>query len=310
MKLMIVAMLLTVVQAPAPAPKTTSGSTAVKPPSPASQQSPPITNTVQPNSTEAPKADDQPQSIKVRELPPVTVVPPKKNFWDKFYIYLTAALVLIGIGTLGAIWYQAVKTRDAAEATSISARAAQQSLTILERQTAATEIAANAARDNIELFINKERARLRVGLEKLNLEPEAEGAYIVNFKITIHGTTEAFITDAQGVAGFLPLEHINHTDYVPFMYKIRVPDVISPNSEPIEDFAIFGGGDTDVINEIKLDRLFVYIRGFIKYKDVFDKERETSFRYVWKYSKYSPVGDLSRFGEWEKCGAAEDNLQT
>jgi hypothetical protein len=307
MKLLIVGILLTVIQTPAPPTKQTPNSATVKQASPAPSQTAPDTDLTKP-SPEIPKPEYRGM---VREIPPVIVVTPKKDFWDKLYIFLTIVLVLIGAGTLGGIWYQAVKTRDAAEATRDSAKAAQDSVKILERQTAATEMAATAARDNIEFFLNKERARLRVELEKLSLELEFDRVYIVDFRILIHGPTAAFITDAQCVAGVLPLQNINDTDYVPFMYKIiKIPDVVSPGSQPIETFAIFDADDLQIINEIKLDRLFVIMRGYIKYKDVFDTERETRFRYVWRYSSLVTVGELNRFGEWEKCGAAEDNLQT
>jgi hypothetical protein len=53
--------------------------------------------------------------------------------------------------------------------------------------------------------------------------------------------------------------------------------------------------------EVKAGKLFVGVRGFIRYRDVFDRERETSFRYVWKYSSmYNLGGD---YGNWVTCGA-------
>jgi hypothetical protein len=299
MKLLIVAMLLAVVQAPAPTSKQPTDKATVKNVPSAPTQTAPDTDI--PNPSEAPKPE---YKLTTRDSPTVVVMPPKKDLWDK-------SLVLVGIFTFLVILYQAVKTRDAAEATRASAEAAQQSLIILERQTAATETAANAARDNIELFINKERARLRVELEDLNLEPELDRVYVVNFRISIHGATAAFVTDTQCVAGYLPLEHMNDIEPVPFMHKItKIPDIISPNSEPIETFTIFFDGDAPIINEITQDRLFVFLRGFIKYKDVFDKNRETTFRFVWKYSSLTPMGASKRFGDWEKCGAIEDNRET
>jgi hypothetical protein len=41
---------------------------------------------------------------------------PDKDIWDKSYILLTGVLVLIGALTLGAIWYQAVQTKNATKA--------------------------------------------------------------------------------------------------------------------------------------------------------------------------------------------------
>ena len=90
-----------------------------------------------------------------------------------------------------------------------------------------------------------------------------------------------------------------------------VPKVIPPDSPPINEFALlsFGTQGVDaIISEIKNNRFFVGIRGFIKYKDVFDRERETRFRYVWKYSMYE--ASLSDFGNWEKCGQEDENRET
>jgi hypothetical protein len=67
-----------------------------------------------------------------------------------------------------------------------------------------------------------------------------------------------------------------------------------------------GSTDNLLVPEIKASRMFVGVRGFIKYRDVFDTDRETSFRYVWKYPSADEIGD----GSWEKCGAKEENQET
>lgn len=41
---------------------------------------------------------------------------PEKDVWDKFYIILTGLLVVTGIVTLAAVWYQAVQTKNATRA--------------------------------------------------------------------------------------------------------------------------------------------------------------------------------------------------
>ena len=61
-----------------------------------------------------------------------------------------------------------------------------------------------------------------------------------------------------------------------------------------------------MISEINLNRLVVGVRGFIKYRDVFDRDRETRFRWVWKFNQH--FGGAT--GDWEKCGAEEDNQET
>ena len=65
-----------------------------------------------------------------------------------------------------------------------------------------------------------------------------------------------------------------------------------------------------MLSEVEADRLFIVVRGFIKYRDVFDRERETRFRYVWKYSLLSAKDNPGRYGTWEKCGPGEQNAET
>jgi len=63
--------------------------------------------------------------------------------------------------------------------------------------------------------------------------------------------------------------------------------------------------------EAKARRLFIGIRGFIKYKDVFDRERVTAFRYVWKYAEgMYGLGEAQEHGDWVKRGKPEENQET
>lgn len=184
------------------------------------------------------------------------------------------------------------------------------------RAAKATEISAKAAKDNIDLLISKERARLRVNLEELDLSPQVNGVYEVKFTVSIFGTTPAFIIDTKCVAFETPLEYIANEEMgEAVMFPLNfVPAVIPTGSEPIQEFAIFhfaSDGNSDAIMaEIEADRLFVEIRGFIIYKDVFDRERETRFRYVWKYRDKGLIPGLKRWGSWEKCGKEEENKET
>jgi hypothetical protein len=242
------------------------------------------------------------------------------------------ALVGVGILTLFVIGWQAVATaraakasQRAAEATQASTAAIEQQVRIMDRQTVATEKAAEAANDsaiaankNIEMFISKERAKLRVDLKKLSLEPKSLSVYTVDFAISIHGTTTAYITETGCTAHFLPAEQIGspETGVGVISSLSSLPKAISPNTPPIEQFAIFHLGGTQgaeaIVSEIKSDKLFVEIRGFIKYKDVFDRDREIRFRYVWKFTRFlwslGKTGE--RYGSWEICGSPEDNMET
>jgi hypothetical protein len=182
-------------------------------------------------------------------------------------------------------------------------------------QALETRRAVESANKNVETFISKERARVTINLEDLSLVPdEGEcGAYMVNFTVSIFGTTPAFVTESKCVAYVVPQEFIADEEIMDaVMHPLpSLPNVISPGSEPNPQFAIFHfareGATEAIMNEVKVGRHFVGIRGFIKYKDAFDRERETNFRYVWKYSSHTPGVE---WGNWEKCGKEEENKET
>jgi hypothetical protein len=244
------------------------------------------------------------------------------SLWQLFLNNPEWALVVVGILTILVIGWQAVETRRAAQATQSSAKTIQQQIAVMERQTKATEDAATAAKDtaestkqSIEMMINKERARLRIDLKKLNLAAKPFAVYTVDFTVAIDGPTAAYIVETGCVAYVLPLANIDSIgvgDAVINSLSL-LPKVISPNSPPLEQFALFIMGDRNaenMISEIKNDRLFVGVRGFIKYKDVFDRNRDSQFRYVWKFSNLPVLPGTDRYGSWEKCGSEDENRET
>jgi hypothetical protein len=188
-------------------------------------------------------------------------------------------------------------------------------LLIIGWQSYETRRSAKAAQDGIELMISKERARLTVDLEDFKLTTQ-DGIYQIKFKINILGTTPAFIADAQCACGEFPLAYTEEPEIMDMaMIDIQsypfFPKVIPPNSVPVEAYSfLFINENADtMLNEIKNDRLFVIVRGFIKYKDVFERPRETRFRYAWKYWWAAPIGSDERPGAWEKCGPEDQNTQ-
>lgn len=333
MKWLLLAVLLTVPQAapPAPAPTpdraaptqqgTQAQDNANTPPATPSQTAP-DTNATKPD--ENPGATTKPdvslKPVEINKFPPVSVT---KGWTDYTYWFFGLLLVVVGglqvlllHRTLGAISEQAGTMKVQAQNMKDQAQTLKDQAQIMEQQSKATEEAAKAATlnakaafENIEMFISKERARLRVELDDLKLELEFDKVYIVKFKVLIHGATAAFITDARCVASWMPPANIDDPD-VPIMYEMRVPNSIAPNSDPIEDFTIWEDRSGDMVSEIKLDRAFVTVWGFIKYKDVFDRDRETRFRRAWKFSGPIPIGVSHRPGKWEKCGSEEDNKET
>ena len=221
-------------------------------------------------------------------------------------------LVAAALLTLLFVGWQAWETKEAAEATRDSVKAIQDQGKIMERQTKAAEDAATAARDNINLFISKERARLKIVMKPLKLVPQFGTVLTVDFTISVYGETAAYISETRCVAYETPLDYINDSELgEAVMFPMHsIPNVIPAKSSPVEEFAFLDFSDEhreSFLTEINIGRLFVGIRGFIKYRDVFDRERETRFRYVWKF--HPMFGTISEHGDWEKCGTAEENTR-
>lgn len=226
------------------------------------------------------------------------------------------AAALSGQNTLNEIKRQADLMDAQLKAMGESSKQVNRQIEMLERSVAATEKSAVTAKENIELYISKERARLRVEMKPLVLPPKPDPAYTVNFTVNIYGPTAAFITESLCVAYIFPMEVIDNPELgVAVMFPIHpLPTVIPANSPPLDCYAFLSLISSDekfFISEVKARRFFVGIRGFVKYKDVFDRERVTAFRYVWKYHEaMDSPGEEQEYGDWIKRGKPEENQET
>jgi len=240
-------------------------------------------------------AEDAQQSVRIRELPSVSV----SKDWADWSVWLFS-LTLVGVGIAQAwllyrTWGQIQRQADT-----------------MERQSTVLEQSVKVAQENVDLIILKERAKLTIDLKPLSLSPDVMNVYTVDFTVSIHGATAAYITETGCTAYILPLANINQSnmgDVVMFPLS-HLPQVIPPNNPLIEEYAVWQWGNEGVdvlISEIRKGRILIGVRGFIRYRDVFDRSRETNFRYVWKYSRMYELGEV---GNWEKCGTPEENKQT
>lgn len=173
---------------------------------------------------------------------------------------------------------------------------------------------AESAQQSVEMFISKERARLRVEMKPLTLTPKFKSTafHTVDFNVAIDGPTPAYVTSTSCVAFAMPSTFIAEKDTgcAVMMNMPTLPQVILPNSVPTEHFALFLSSDSDVdtlLPEIRSGNFLVGIRGFIRYRDVFDRDHETTFRYAWRFSEFYGLGE---HGSWEKCGQSEENRDT
>jgi hypothetical protein len=177
----------------------------------------------------------------------------------------------------------------------------------------AAKASAESASQTIKLYINKERAKLRIEMSPLalpNIEPEV--GYTVEFAVSIHGTTAAFITERLCVAYCFPPQVIDDPELgEAILFPIYpLPDIIPANSPRIECHAFLSIHAGMMIPEIKASRMLVGIRGFIKYRDIFEEEdRITAFRYTWKYNEAMVSLGLET-GDWVKSGHPDENKNT
>ncbi len=199
-----------------------------------------------------------------------------------------------------------------ADATRENAIAAKDGAEAAKANAEAARLNAEAAKEMLELIISKEWARIRVELKKLDL---SVGGYLlstVEYTVRLYGSTEARIIEsgAEAYVHSSAEPSATKSSYVPPM---ALDQALTPQSPVVGKFTFLSPamklekGDVDKINERKS---FVHFRGFIKYKDVFERERETRFQYLWSVTDLPQLGSEGRYSFWIKCGAASDNMET
>jgi hypothetical protein len=331
MKPFIFAVVLAIGQAssPVPAGRTTNSaartSSEVKRESAAKRrpanQSPP---TVEQNETPTAKRDAQQEggnnaehAVGISKLPPVSITRewPDWGLWVFSFLLVVVGFLQVWLlhRTFGAIQRQANNMEEQTGILKDSVKAANDS--------------AKAAQDNIDLFINKERARLRVHVKNFELRQESGvnitldtppepiqmfrdiQAHVVSYEVSFYGPTPAFVLESRAIAKlrelkepvidyrkeeglymYLP-EIIDSGTTLETLHALLLPKVILEESD---------------IERIQKGALFVHFYGFIKYNDAFEKSRTTSFHLRWE------VGDpiLGANGRWVKCGPPEANHST
>jgi hypothetical protein len=239
------------------------------------------------------------QSVKVTELPPISVA---KDWSDQAYWLFTLFLVAVGglqvfllWGNLRAIERQAMQM--------------ERQTGILEKSVILAEKNADTARQNIEMFVNRERGHLRVELMPLQWPPA--GTLRVTYRVTLHGATEAYITSS--CARVEIADSPEPKDDGQWWPAMSIPQVITPDNRTQEAQVqgIFPRSNLDQsdIDAIDAGKRFIHFRGFVKYNDVFGAERWTRCRRVWELAMLrNPDG--SRSGHWSKRGGAKDNSET
>jgi hypothetical protein len=196
-----------------------------------------------------------------------------------------SALVVVGILTFIVIGWQAWETRRAANSAAQSVEFVRQQITVMERQTIATEVAANAAKENAKALINVERAWVEVYIE-LGPTPHAmlstsgngdiKTTVSVKFSCKNFGKTPAWIGIKQIGMVILPSQiEVPNKPPPGGPFPLIGPELLAAG----QDMPHIGQIDCD--GEITADRPGL-IFGLVTYRDILWEHRSTTFGY-WIY---------------------------
>jgi len=232
--------------------------------------------------------------------------------FTKWLVIVGALQFLALIVQAFAFWYTLDAVRTQANLMRVHAEH-------LENLVAAAKANSEAARDSVEMLISKERARIRIEVGRLEIRrPDDVFPYPeVSYKVFCYGTTPAFPLDSRAT---LIITDSQEPANKAFPIPMSFPSVINPAAEGIQKSALlFDTLQENASDRIRKGELFPHFFGSIKYRDVFDREREYRFRYIWKLSSWLALTiptpgteppKLEDLGSWYKCGAANDNSET
>ncbi len=199
-----------------------------------------------------------------------------------------------------------------ADATLENAMRAKEGADAAKANAEAAMVNAEASKAMLDLIINKERARIRVEMKKLDLSLTGIGVNAVEYTVRLYGSSEARIIDSGAEVSIdASPEPIVKEGY---MMPAGLPEVMTPVNPVHEKSTLFmpmSAMNPDLVDKIQGRKAFVHFRGFIKYKDIFEKERETKFLYLWNVTEWAVIGKVGDlFSYWTKCGNQGDNTET
>lgn len=256
-------------------------------------------NTAPPASSTQPSTAPT-QTVRVSEMPPLSS---NKDWSDWSYWVFTLFLTVTSVGQLYLLWGNLRQIER-------QALTMERQTTVLEKSVELAEKSADTARQNLEMFVSRERGHLRVELMPIEW-PLKPGTTKLGYRVTLYGSTEAYITSSCARAELTDSsEPIEDKQWYPAM---SIPQVITPEHRTVEGcvqgiFPRMSLEQAD-IDAIDAGKKFIHFRGFVKYNDVFGTERWARFRRVWELSQ-ARNADGSRSGHWGKRGGSKDNSES
>jgi hypothetical protein len=226
------------------------------------------------NSSEASKQNAD-QTSEIKQIHVIIDNTPQKNGWQEISAITNIGLALIAALTLGAIWYQARETATAAKASSVAAKATQDSVIEIQRQ-------ADTMARQLNIAIEKERPKISAEVELPTIDTELLS--LVPMKIECWCPTPAFIEEAEVMA------YVNESDkmpWIPTYMPLDLPKQIRQTITLERSAIIFDAEHAASVDKQKIrdKKQIIYIRGFIKYRGVHllpgAESYRTKFSFTW-----------------------------
>jgi hypothetical protein len=317
MKVVALAMILTVSQTFAPVPRQASNSAAggdqgVQRKSDSKQKpakAPPLVNPItskenQGGSNTPGEADTQ-NTVVIRE--PVTVSE-LTSWWTRLYVIFTGLLVVIAFAGVWAALRTLSEIREQVKVGKISAEAAKQSAQLANR--------------NIQVLIEKERARIRVdsvGIRLVGMDVRRRGppreSDRIEFQVFCYGVTSAFVLESRTDTLISESAEESIKDWG-CGSPMFLPKVLNPSDKGI---------NRDVPIDPEIDQMvefppspgtrytsfFLHFRAFIRCTDVFQttKQWEMESRYVWNIT-YHHGAQADAFFSWTNHSQQDTERET
>jgi hypothetical protein len=179
---------------------------------------------------------------------------------------------------------------------------------IIAWQSYATQEAAAATREAVELSINKDRARISlIEVRPLTIQMVAGAKHHemwISHIFSIHAPTAAF--NVSGFAGAILSRSREPNAKTDSAVRMKFPTSASETTSLNCVIKVAAEQVTDAdLDELHNEVQFVRFFGVVKYKDTFGKDRETSWHLRWKGTK-----ETGKPGTWEPIGPPEANRET
>jgi len=178
-------------------------------------------------------------------------------------------------------------------------------LTALKDTASAASASATAARENVDLIVKKERARLRIELAPFYLNFGAPSP--ANYAVQHEGSTDAFVLSSH--AAVYVSDSREPDPSLGTGKPMPIPSAITAQNPVVTAQDVLHPFTEEEIDSIRQLKSFVHFTGFVRYKDVFDGEHETRFNRVWSIAQMNNLGQ-EPFTYWEHCGGADENRET